>query len=199
MTAAGCVKGFLGDFLSQEQLRIAAIVLPFLIAIFVLSLVDKGDAILGCIVGGAFLVVALVWAGQTLWMRLTGRAAKGRVVAHAADKGGGFFPIVEFTDAKGTTRREEADEGCDAQGAASRWFAREGLVRSTRAARLPNRRVVSLELLAACRGYWRDCLATMPSARSGQGHHPAHRGGGFPSSSSAVHAPPSGCAALGML
>ncbi len=110
------MKGFLGDFLSQEQLRIAAIVLPFLIAIFVLSLVDKGDAILGCIVGGAFLVVALVWAGQTLWMRLTGRAAKGRVVAHAADKGGGFFPIVEFTDAKGTTRREEADEGCDARG-----------------------------------------------------------------------------------
>lgn len=97
-------------------MRIAAIVLPFLIAIFVLSLADKGDAILGCIVGGAFLVVSLVWACQTLWMRLTGRAAKGRVVAHAADKGGGFFPIVEFTDAKGTTRREQADEGCDAWG-----------------------------------------------------------------------------------
>jgi hypothetical protein len=112
----GRVRGFLGDFLSKEQLRAAGIGLPFLVAIFLLALVDTRGTITGCILSGAFLVISLVWTGQTLWMRLAGRAAKGTVVAHAADKGGGFLPIVEFTDVKGTIRREEADEGCDARG-----------------------------------------------------------------------------------
>jgi hypothetical protein len=109
-------KRFLHCFFNRRELRLAAVLLPFLVAIFLISLSDNAGAIMGCIVGGVFLLVGLVWAGQTLWVRFTGCVTEGIVVAHVADPGGGFLPSVEFSDGHGVTRRETADEGCDAWG-----------------------------------------------------------------------------------
>ena len=103
-------RGFLRGFFSRNQVRVAVIALPFIVLVSVLNVYQDG-VILGCVIGGVFLLLALVWAGQTIWMRCTGQAAKGIVVAHAAAREGGYFPVVEFPDAKGSLRREEADEG----------------------------------------------------------------------------------------
>ena len=91
----------------RRQLMQATIAAPIIGAVVVLFYFE---VVFGCVIGGAVALLGLVLIGQTLWMSLFGQLAQGTVVDHTREEDC-FFPVVEFRDLTGTTRREKTDSG----------------------------------------------------------------------------------------
>jgi uncharacterized membrane protein YgcG len=91
----------------HSELKQAAIALPIIVAVVVLW---HFETVFGCAIGGIFVLIGSLMIGQTLWMSRSGQFAQATVVEHELDEDC-YFPVVEFRDRIGNTRRERTDFG----------------------------------------------------------------------------------------
>jgi hypothetical protein len=91
----------------REQLKF----LPFVFAFFAVGLgFAFAPAITMGAIGSVFLVLALLCVVQDRRLALVGERAEGIVVDHKSEEDC-FFPVIEFRDRDGRTRREATSMG----------------------------------------------------------------------------------------